>query len=177
MKATRWLAAPLDDARGHRAAVTRASRLVGLSITALAAAGCTSTYVVPPDPIPVLGAQILSSAGGCVDVRDGVTADGTPIVLFQCHGSPNQRWFIGRGEIAENFGSCLDVQGSAAVDGAAIILVTCNGRPSQQWRVIDGQIVGLGNKCLDSKDGGAADLTPLILSECRPTPGQRWTIQ
>ena len=159
-------------------AARMAWQLLGMSVIALAAVGCTtSTYVVPPDPTPVLGAQILSSAGGCVDVRDGVTADGTPIVLFQCHGSPDQRWFIGRGEIAENFGSCLDVQGGAAVDGAGIILVTCNGRPSQQWRVIDGQIVGLGNKCLDSKDGSAADLTPLILSECRPTPSQRWTIQ
>jgi hypothetical protein len=88
--------------------------------------------------------------------RDGETADGTPIVLFQCHGSPNQRWFIGRGQISENYGSCLDVQGSEAVDDAAIILVTCNGRPSQQWRVIDGQIIGLGNKCLDSKDGNAS---------------------
>jgi cytochrome c len=158
-------------------AATRGQRLLGVSITALAAAGCATTFVVPPDPTPVFGAQILSSAGGCVDVRDGVTADGTPIVLFQCHGSPNQRWFIGHGEIAENFGSCLDVQGSEGVDGAAIILVTCNGRPSQQWRVIDGQIIGLGNRCLDSKDGGTADLTPLVLSECRPPPSQRWTIQ
>jgi Ricin-type beta-trefoil lectin domain len=157
--------------------LSRVTRLLGLGLTALASAACATTFVVPPDPTPVLGAQVLSGAGGCMDVLDGMTADGTPIDLFQCHGSPNQRWFIGRGQISENFGSCLDVQGSAGVDGAAIILVTCNGRPSQQWRVIEGQIVGLGNKCLDSKDGGAADLTPLVLSECRPTLSQRWTIQ
>jgi hypothetical protein len=157
--------------------VTRASRLLGPSIAALAAAGCAPSLVVPPDPIPLLGAQILSSAGGCVDVRDGVTADGTPIVLFECHGSPNQRWFIGRGEIAENFGSCLDVQGSDGVDGAAIILVTCNGRPSQHWRVVDGQIIGIGNKCLDSADSAGADLTPLVLAECKVTLSQRWTIE
>jgi hypothetical protein len=157
--------------------VTRSPRFLGLSMTALAAAGCAPAFVVPPDPTPVLGAQILSRAGGCVDVRDGITADGTPIVLFQCHGSPNQRWFIGRGEIAENFGSCLDVQGSDGVDGAAIILVTCNGRPSQHWRVVDGQIIGIGNKCLDSADSAGADLTPLVLAECKVTPSQRWTIE
>jgi Ricin-type beta-trefoil lectin domain len=157
--------------------IMRTSSLLGLCGVALATVGCTTTLVLPPDPTPVLGAQILSSARGCLDVRDGVTADGTPIDLFQCHGSPNQRWFIGRGQISESFGSCLDVQGSTSVDGAPIILVTCNGRPSQQWRVIDGQIVGLGNKCLDSMGGGAADLTPVILAECRPTPSQRWTIQ
>jgi alpha-N-acetylglucosaminidase len=155
----------------------RTPLLVGFWLTTIAAAGCAATIVVPPDPTPVLGAELLSNAGGCVDVLDGQTADGTPIDLFQCHGSPNQRWFIGRGQISENFGSCLDVQGGAGVDGAPIILVTCNGRPSQQWRVIDGQIVGLGNMCLDSKDGGTAEPTSVILSVCRPTPSQRWTIQ
>jgi hypothetical protein len=150
----------------------------GFAWLAIVAAGCaTTTVVLPPDPEPVLGAQILSGVGGCVDVRDGVTADGTPIVLFQCHGSPNQRWFIGRGEIEENFGSCLDVQGGAEVPGSAIILVTCDGRPSQQWRVVDGQIIGIGDKCLDADGGAAADLTPLILADCRGTQGQRWTIQ
>ena len=98
----------------------RASTL-GLCLAALATAGCAPTIVLPPDPTPVLGAQILSSASGCVDVRDGMTADGTPIDLFQCHGSANQRWFIGRGQISENFGSCLDIQGGASVDGAALI--------------------------------------------------------
>ncbi len=155
----------------------RVARLLGLGLTALASAACATTFVVPPDPTPVLGAQVLSGVGACMDVLYGMTADGTPIDLFQCHGSPSQRWFIGRGQISENFGSCLDVQGSAGVDGAPIVLVTCNGRPSQQWRVIEGQIVGLGNKCLDSKDGGGADLTPLVLSECRPILSQRWTIQ
>jgi hypothetical protein len=140
--------------------------------------GCaTTTIVVLPDPTPILGAQILSSVGGCIDVLDGVTADGTPIVLFQCHGSPNQRWFIGRGEIEENFGSCLDVQGGAGVAGSAIILVTCNGRPSQRWRVVDGQIIGIEDKCLDADNGAAADLTPLMLTDCKGTPGQKWTIQ
>jgi hypothetical protein len=152
--------------------------LAALAPFAILIAGCsTTTVVLPPDPTPVLGAQILSSVGGCIDVRDGVTVDGTPIVLFQCHGSPNQRWFIGRGEIAENFGSCLDVQGGAAVAGSAIILVTCNGRPSQQWRVVDGQIIGLGDKCLDAENGAAADLTLLTLADCKGTPGQKWTIQ
>lgn len=148
-----------------------------LLIASAVGAGCTTTLVLPPDPTPVLGAQLLANSGGCVDVRDGVTADGTPIVLFQCHGSPNQRWFIGHGRIAENYGSCMDVQGSAAVDGAAIVLVTCNGRPSQQWRVLDGRIIGIGDKCLDSADGGSADLTPLILAECTGAPSQRWTIE
>jgi hypothetical protein len=150
----------------------------GFAWLAIVAAGCaTTTVVLPPDPEPVLGAQILSGVGGCVDVRDGVTADGTPIVLFQSHGSPNQRWFIGRGEIEENFVSCIDVQGGAGAAGSAIILVTCNGSPSQHWRVAEGQIIGIGDKCLDAGNGASADLTTLTLADCKGMPSQKWTIQ
>jgi non-reducing end alpha-L-arabinofuranosidase len=155
----------------------RAPRFLALSATALASAGCAPVFVAPPDPTPVIGARVVSSAGECIDVRDGVTVDGTPIVLFQCHGSPNQRWFVGHGTIAESFGSCLDVQDSEAVDQAPIILVACNGRPSQQWRVVDGKIIGIGDKCLDSAGGAGGDLTPLVLAECQAIPSQRWTIE
>jgi hypothetical protein len=149
-----------------------------LGLLVILSAGCTTpTVVLPPDPTPVLGAQIVSSLGGCVDVRDGVTADGTPIGLVQCHGSPNQRWFIGRGEIEENFGSCIDVQGGAGAAGSAIILVTCNGSPSQHWRVAEGQIIGIGDKCLDAGNGASADLTTLTLADCKGMPSQKWTIQ
>jgi Ricin-type beta-trefoil lectin domain len=159
-----------------RCSFGKATRLAALGAPAIFG-GCATTVVMPSDPTPVLGAQILSSVGGCIDVRDGATADGTPIVLFQCHGSPNQRWFIGQGEIEENYGSCLDVQGSAGVAGSVIILVTCNGRPSQQWRVVDGQIMGIGDKCLDSAGSAAVNLTPLTLADCAGTPSQKWTIQ
>lgn len=152
----------------------KATCLGALSWSCILCSCTTTTVVVPPDPTPVLGAQIQSSVGGCIDVRDGATADGTPIVLFQCHGSPNQRWFIGQGQIEENFGSCLDVQTGAGA--AAIILVSCNGRPSQQWHVTDGQIIGLGDKCLDAEGGNAADLTPLSLADCSGTQSQKWTI-
>jgi alpha-N-acetylglucosaminidase len=148
-----------------------------LGLVVLAASACTTTYVVGPDPIPVIGAQVIGSAGACVDLRDGSTADGTPIILFHCHGSPNQRWFIRNGGISQNSGSCLDVQGGAPTDGSPIILVACNGSPSQRWSITNGQVVGIGNKCLVAADGGTVDLTPLVLSGCISTPSQQWTVQ
>jgi hypothetical protein len=148
-----------------------------LGIMVLAAAGCTTTYIAPPDPIPVIGAQLIGSSGSCADLRDGVTADGTPIVLFQCHGSPNQRWFIRNGGISQNVGSCIDVQGGAAVEGSPIILVSCNGTPSQRWGITNGEIVGVGGLCLGAVGGSSADLTPLILTPCKFTPGELWTVQ
>jgi len=148
-----------------------------LGLLGVASSGCTSTYVAPPDPLPVIGVELIGYGGSCAEVRDGATADGSPLDLFQCHGSPNQRWFVARGQISENFGSCIDVQGGAAVEGATIILVTCNGAASQRWTIVNGQIVGIGGKCLDVMGGAAADFTPLVLTGCRPPPGQSWTVQ
>jgi hypothetical protein len=142
-----------------------------------ALSGCTATYVAVPDPIPVIGAQLIGRAGECVDARDGQTADGTPLVVVQCHGSPNERWFIKSGVISESFGSCIDVQGSAQDDGSPIVLVACTGSLTQQWSVRDGQIIGLGNKCITETGGISADQTPLILFACNANPGQLWTIR
>jgi alpha-N-acetylglucosaminidase len=148
-----------------------------LGIAAGALTACTATYVSVPDPLPVIGAQLIGRAGECVDARDGQTADGTPLVVVQCHGSPNERWFIKQGVISENFGSCIDVLGSVPIDGAALVLVNCIGAPSQQWSIRDGQIVGFGGKCLTETGGDSADQTPLILSTCNAEPGQVWTIR
>jgi hypothetical protein len=148
-----------------------------LGLVVLAAAGCATTYVAPPNPIPVIGAQLMGNSGSCADLRDGVTADGTPIILFQCHGSSNQRWFIRNGGISQNVGGCIDVQGGAAVKDSPIILVRCNGAASQRWSIINGEIVGVGALCLSAMGGAAADLTPLVLSPCKGTAGQLWTVR
>ncbi len=137
----------------------------------------TTTYVAPPDPTPVIGAQLIGPSGECVDVLDGGTADGTPIQVFQCHGSPNQRWYIRNGVISENYGSCIDVQGGAPADGAPIVLMNCTGGTSQQWSITDGLIVGLGGKCLSESGGMAANLTPLVLWSCGALPGQQWIVK
>jgi Ricin-type beta-trefoil lectin domain len=113
----------------------------------------------------------------CIDVPRQNTADGTPISLFHCHGSPNQQWIISNGQIAGLGGSCLDVQGSAAIDGAQIIIVACNGRPSQKWSLANGQIIGIGGKCVDTSGGGTIDHTPLILVTCSAAPSQQWSVQ
>jgi hypothetical protein len=158
-----------------RPSITRIGFAFGVIL--LGASACTSTYLVPPDPTPLIGAQIIGRGGECVDVQDGGTADGTPIVVVQCHGSPNQRWFIKSGVISENFGSCIDVLGGAPNDGSAIVLVSCTGTLSQQWSISEGRIIGLANKCLTETAGMTADQTPLILAGCIAGPGQQWTIR
>lgn len=152
----------------------RAFALLGIIIGSSA---CSTTYVVPPDPTPLIGAQLAGRQGECVDVQDGGTADGTPLVVVHCHGSPNQRWFVQNGVISENYGSCIDVRGATPTDGAALVLVTCSGALSQQWSIVAGQIIGLGKKCLTETGGITADQTPLILFSCTADAGQLWTVR
>ncbi len=59
-------------------------------------AGCDGPPYNNDGPPPMAfapgpGAQIVSSSGACLDVAGGGAADGTPLILFHCHGSPNQR--------------------------------------------------------------------------------------
>lgn len=123
-------------------------------------------------------AQLIGASGSCADIQQGNTADGTPMILFHCHGSPNQNWVISNGTINGTSGVCLDVMGSAPRDGAAVIVVQCNGRASQKWQVVGGQITGLGGKCLDVQGGGSDDRTPLVINTCAPGIGsQIWSVQ
>src|SRR5271170_5208188 len=84
-------------------------------------------------PLSITHAAQIVNNGECFDLPQGNTADGTPIILFHCHGTPNEQWTLSGGQITGSGGSCVDVQGSAPTEGAAVILVTCNGRSSQRW--------------------------------------------
>ena len=64
---------------------------------------------------PAGAAQIvITNSVECVDIPRGQAVDGTPLSLFNCHGSPNQQWTITDGQITGMSGVCLDVMGSAA---------------------------------------------------------------
>ena len=84
---------------------------------------------------PADAAQIVNNSGSCVDIQHGDTSDGTPMMLFHCHGSPNQNWILTGGTVSGENGVCLDVSGSVPRDGTPIIVVQCNGRSSQKWQV------------------------------------------
>ena len=94
-----------------------------LDLLVLGSSACTTSYLVPPDPIPVIGAQLVGRNDECVDVQDGATVDGTPIVLVGCHGSPNERWL------------CLSETGGLSADQTPLILFNCNANPGQVWRI------------------------------------------
>src|SRR5271155_3676884 len=102
------------------------SWLPPLALCALALQGCTNAgpndSAPPPPPslasAPAPGTQIIGNGGECLDVAGGGMADGTPLILFHCHGSPNQNWVVGNNQIVGNGGSCLDVQADAQANGS-----------------------------------------------------------
>jgi Ricin-type beta-trefoil lectin domain len=127
---------------------------------------------------PAHAAQIaITNSVECVDIPRGQAVDGTPLSLFNCHGSPNQQWTIADGQITGMSGVCLDVMGGAANDGAQVIIVHCNGRASEKWTLANGQIVGIGGKCLDVAGGNPQDHAILIISSCSSSPSQQWSMQ
>jgi Ricin-type beta-trefoil lectin domain len=158
-------------ARGARALPIRPGRC------ALAAFAAACIALAVPGRA-VQAAQLVSSSGSCADIPQNDTNDGTPMILFHCHGTPNENWVLSGGTISGENGVCLDVMGSVPKEGAQIIIVQCNGRPSQKWQVVNGQVIGLGNKCLDLQGGSSGDRTPLVLSTCSATSqSQQWSFQ
>ncbi len=120
---------------------------------------------------------VIANSVECIDIPRQQTEDGTPLSLFNCHGSPNQQWTITGGQITGMTGVCLDIMGSAPKDGAQIIIVHCNGRDSEKWTLANGQIVGIGGKCIDLAGGSIQDHAALIIAPCTSSPSQQWSVQ
>ncbi|WP_153032368.1 ThuA domain-containing protein [Amycolatopsis sp. YIM 10] len=133
------------------------------------------TFVGPGvgTPGPATSGPITGSAGKCVDVNGGNSADGTPVVLWTCSGGTNQQW-TSDGGTWRSLGKCMTAAGTA--DGSAVQLSTCNGSAGQSWTSgANGSLVNAG-KCLDANGGGTADGTRLIVWTCHGGTNQRWTL-
>jgi hypothetical protein len=83
--------------------------------------------VVWPNPV-------TSSNGMCLDVRNGNSANRTPIQMYRCNGTAAQDWFVQGTAIRGLAGKCLDMP--YAVTGGGVWLFDCWGGPNQQWSLI-----------------------------------------
>jgi photosystem II stability/assembly factor-like uncharacterized protein len=78
---------------------------------------------------------IVGAGGKCLDVTGNNPADRTPIIVFSCHGLPNQAWRHELdGRIVGLGGKCLDVLESNTADGTPLILFPCTPTDNQLWR-------------------------------------------
>ncbi|MEV6718037.1 RICIN domain-containing protein [Lentzea sp. NPDC051208] len=83
---------------------------------------------------------VFRIGGKCLDAYGGSTAAGTPVILWDCHGGPNQRWthYGLRGLITlagTGSSACLVRAGSGTpVNGTQLVIAPCEPR-SGAWEL------------------------------------------
>jgi hypothetical protein len=123
----------------------------------------------PPPPTFRLRGE---SSGRCADVTGASSANGTQMILWDCHANANQQ-FAQSGQALQVLGKCLDAPNNAA-SGARVQIWDCHGGANQQWNVTSGGTItsvqtGL---CLDVT--GTANNAAVTVATCNGGAGQRW---
>ncbi|RZU51134.1 glucosylceramidase [Krasilnikovia cinnamomea] len=121
--------------------------------------------------------QVVGLGGKCVDVAGANPANGTPVQLYDCNGTPAQSWTLAAGDTVQALGKCLDVTGGATTNGTKIQLYDCNGTNAQKWTASNGALVNTGSgTCLDATDVSSANGTRLQIWACTGAPNQHWQL-
>ncbi|MFF7636251.1 RICIN domain-containing protein [Kitasatospora sp. NPDC008050] len=151
-----------------------------LTATALGATGLLTAGTAEA----VDGSQIVNGGSGkCLDVRNGGTADGTPVQLYTCNGTASQRWVIftspdGSYDRLYNRQSkkCLDVSNSGTSLGTPVQIWTCNGSGAQTWGFTTRGLLNLNsNQVLDVPLSNFSDGQSLQIWEWNGSGGQQWS--
>jgi beta-glucanase (GH16 family) len=131
-------------------------------------------------PPPSAGATgpITGIGGKCVDVRAANSANGTPVQLYDCNGTPAQQWTLPGDGSVRALGKCLDVTAAGTGNGTLIQLYDCNATGAQVWRVqTNGTLVNpQSGRCLDDPGGSTANGTQLIIWDCGTGSNQKWAV-
>ncbi|MEV0977124.1 family 16 glycosylhydrolase [Streptomyces sp. NPDC049915] len=125
-----------------------------------------------------IGMPIRGLAGKCVDVAGANPANGTPVQLYDCNGTPAQTWTAGADGTLRALGKCLDVTDRGTADGSTVQLWDCSGGANQQWVVTAAHDIvnPQANKCLDATGGSSANGTRLQIWTCTGGANQKWTL-
>lgn len=73
--------------------------------------------------------------GKCADISGG-TENHASVVLWSCHGGPNQKWTYNastKALVNPQSGRCLDIPESSDRDGTQLQIFDCNSTAAQQW--------------------------------------------
>ncbi|KAJ3570611.1 hypothetical protein NP233_g4292 [Leucocoprinus birnbaumii] len=130
----------------------------------------------------VAGQTVLHPISGttnkCLEVRGDVQANGTPVQIFDCNGTPAQQWDITEGLTTVRLANspyCLD----AGSNGTLMKIWECfDGLAAQQWFLTNDSRIALNNQgfCLDLPNGNLTNTVQVQIWKC--TDGdvnQIWT--
>lgn len=127
------------------------------------------------------GAVVNPASGKCLDASGGGTANGTPLIVWGCHGGANQKWVrtnvpgLLRGQES---GRCVDVPNGNRANGTRPTLFDCHGNTNQVWTsTASNQLTVFATKCLETAGGGTADGTAVQIFDCNGSAGQRWRVR
>ena len=112
------------------------------------------------------------SSGRCADVTGATSANGTQLIVWDCHTNANQQ-FAQSGQALQVLGKCLDAPNNAA-SGARVQIWDCHGGANQQWNVTSsGTITSVQTGlCLDVT--GTANNAAVNVATCNNGASQRW---
>jgi poly(3-hydroxybutyrate) depolymerase len=133
-----------------------------------------STPNPPNPPNPTTFRLRNEGAGRCLDVNGANGANGTPMIVWDCHGNANQQ-FTQNGQALQVLGKCLNVPTDAAA-GTRVQIQDCNGGANQQWALnSNGTIRNAQNGlCLDVNGAGTANGSAVVVWSCHDGANQRW---
>ncbi|MET7695809.1 ricin-type beta-trefoil lectin domain protein [Streptomyces sp. NPDC005483] len=124
---------------------------------------------------------VAKKSGTCLDATGPSSVNGTPLQIWACAVSDNQRWQmpagVPTGHVTGIGGKCVDLNGSGSTNAAAtaVQLNTCGTGISQDWSVAaDGSLQILGS-CAGVANNGTASGTAVTLQVCNGSNGQKWT--
>jgi len=153
-------------------------RLTVLLVALTLAAGLVG--VTAPPVSAATGSRVVGLASGrCLDVVGNSRAARTRVIIYDCHGQPNQAWTLtNAGELRVYDGSmCLDVAEHDVTSPAVVQIYNCSGRANQRWTVrTDGSIVGVqSGLCLDVTGNLTGNSTPVGMWTCNNQSNQQWS--
>ncbi|GAB3233577.1 hypothetical protein GCM10027447_30130 [Glycomyces halotolerans] len=110
------------------------------------------------------------SAGKCIDVPGGNTADGARVQLYACYEGQNQQFTQTSSGELRVLGKCLDARSGG--NATLVEIRSCDGSGGQRWTVGSDGTIRSGNACLDvySSSNGA----PVQVYSCWGGENQRW---
>jgi alpha-galactosidase len=114
------------------------------------------------------------ASGRCLDVNEASSADGTQMLIWDCHTGANQQ-YVRNGQALQVMGKCLDVPTNAGA-GTGVQIWDCHGGANQNWTLnTNGTISNVHTGlCLDVNGGGTANGTAVIVWPCHGGTNQRW---
>ncbi|MFE2757830.1 ricin-type beta-trefoil lectin domain protein [Actinosynnema sp. NPDC059335] len=114
------------------------------------------------------------ASGRCLDVNGANSANGTPMIVWDCNSGANQQFSL-NGQTLRVLGKCLDVPSGAAA-GTRVRIWDCQGGANQQWALnANGTISNAqSGLCLDVSGAATANGSAVVVWNCHGGANQRW---